>query len=64
MTRVELVSLFWCLIFGGILVGVIVATIRMGLDEQREREKCSQCGSVHPRNEAPECWPDPPEREQ
>ena len=39
MTRVEIVSLFWCSLAVLVLLGVVVATIRMGLDEQRERER-------------------------
>lgn len=39
MTRVELVSLFWCGLALLVLLGVVVATIRMGLDEQAERRR-------------------------
>lgn len=47
MTRVELVSLFWCSLAVLVLIGVVVATVRMGLDEQREREaKFSGLGDV------------------
>lgn len=39
MTHVELISAFWCSLAVLVLLGVVVATIRMGLDEQRERER-------------------------
>ena len=39
MTRVEIVSAFWLALFGGILVVALLSALRMGLDEQREREK-------------------------
>lgn len=39
MTRLELVSAFWCSLAVLVLLGVVVATIRMGLDEQAERER-------------------------
>ena len=39
MTRLELTSLFWFSLAVLVLLGVLVATIRMGLDEQRERER-------------------------
>ena len=39
MTRVEIVSAFWIALFGGILVVALLSALRMGLDEQREREK-------------------------
>lgn len=41
MTQIEVISLFWTLMGVLMLVGVILAAIRMGLDEQRERQKAA-----------------------